>query len=55
MISPNSMVRKFCGMAQFLHSFGQIAQNYAETVHFPQNFQTMKLDEITMFLALNSL
>ena len=31
-ISPNFLVCKFCGKAQFLHSFGRIARNYAETV-----------------------
>ena len=31
---PNFMVWKFCGKAQFPHSFGQIARNYAETVPF---------------------
>ena len=31
-ISPNFLVWKFCGKAQFLHSFGRIAQNDAETV-----------------------
>ena len=29
---PNILVRKFCGKAQFPHSFGGLAQNYAETV-----------------------
>ena len=33
-ISPNFMVWKFCGKAQFPHSFGRIARNYAETVLF---------------------
>ena len=33
-ISPNFLVWKFCGKAQFSHSFGQFAQNYAETVPF---------------------
>ena len=33
-ISANFLVWKFCGKVQFLHSFGQIAQNYAETVPF---------------------
>ena len=32
--SPNFLVWIFCGKAQFLHSFGQIARNYAETVPF---------------------
>ena len=30
-ISPDFLVWKFCGNAQFPHSFGQIASNYAET------------------------
>ena len=33
-ISPNFLVRKFCGKAQFPHSFGWIARNSAETVPF---------------------
>ena len=33
-ISPNFLMRKFCGKAQFPHSFGRIARNYAETVLF---------------------
>ena len=33
-ISPNFLAWKFCGKAQFLHSFEQFAQNYAETVPF---------------------
>ena len=33
-ISPNFLVWKFCGKAQFPHSFGQIARKYAETVPF---------------------
>ena len=33
-ISPNFLVCKFCGKAQFPHSFGRIARNYAETVPF---------------------
>ena len=33
-ISPKFLVLKFCGKAQFLHSFGQLAQNYTETVPF---------------------
>ena len=33
-ISPNFLVWKFCGKAQFLHSFGRFARNYAETVPF---------------------
>ena len=33
-ISPNSLMWKFFGKAQFPHSVGQIAQNYAEAVSF---------------------
>ena len=33
-ISPNFLVWKFCGKAQFLHRFERIARNYAETVPF---------------------
>ena len=45
------MVWKFCGKAQFPHSFGRMARNYAETA-FLQNFHTMKLGEITVFYAV---
>ena len=34
LISPNFLVWEFCGKTQFLHSFGGIARNYAETVSF---------------------
>ena len=33
-VSPNFLVWKFCGKAQFLHNFGRFTQNYAETVPF---------------------
>ena len=33
-ISPDFLVWKFCWKARFLHSFGRIARNYAETVPF---------------------
>ena len=33
-ISSNFLVWKFCGKAQFPHSLGRIARNYAETVPF---------------------
>ena len=33
-ISPNFLVWKFCGKAQFLQSFGRFARNYGETVPF---------------------
>ena len=35
-ISPNFLVWKFCGKAQFGHSFGRFVQNYAEIVPFQQ-------------------
>ena len=33
-ISPNYLVWKFCGKAQFPHSLGRITRNHAETVPF---------------------
>ena len=51
-ISPNFMVWKFCRKAQFPHSFGRIARNYAETVPFRKNAHTTKLVEITVFYAM---
>ena len=33
-ISPNFLVWKFCGKAQFPHSFGRFTRNYAKTVPF---------------------
>ena len=43
-ISPNFLVWKFCGKAQFPHSFGRIT--------FPQNFHTRKLGENTIFYTV---
>ena len=43
-ISPNFLVWKFGGKAQFPHSFGRCA--------FPQNFHTRKFREITVFYAV---
>ena len=40
---------KFCVKAQFQHSFGQIARNYAETVPLDC---ARKLGEITVFCAV---
>ena len=51
-IPPNFLVWKFCGKAQFLHSFRRIAQNCGETA-FQQNFHTKKLGEITEFLVVH--
>ena len=47
-ISPNFLVWKFCGKAQFPNSFGKLCRNCA----FPQNFHTRKLGEITVFSAV---
>ena len=47
-ILPNFLVWKFCGKAQFLHSFGQFP---CETA-FPQNFHTRQLGEIRVFFAV---
>ena len=52
-ISPNFLVWKFCEKAQFPHSFGEIARNYAETVPF-HKFHTRKLGGITVFFAAYS-
>ena len=48
-ISPDFLVWKFCGKAQFPHSFGQIARNYAEIVPF-RKISTP--GEITVFFAV---
>ena len=49
-ISPNFLVWKFCGKAQFPHSYGRpkLCRNCA----FPQNFHTRKLSEIRVFLVV---
>ena len=47
-ISPNFLVWKFCGKAQFPHSFGRVTRNYGETVHS----HTWKLGEIKIFFAV---
>ena len=51
LISPNFLVWKFRGNAQFPHSFGQITRNCA----FQQNFHTRKLGEITIFPAVGQM
>ena len=43
-ISAGFLVWKFCGKAQFPHSFGRFT--------FPQNFHARKSGEITVFLAV---
>ena len=50
-ISPNLRVRKFCGKAQFSHSFGRFPRNYAETVPF-HKISTRKLVKITGIYAV---
>ena len=35
-ISPDFLVWKFCGKAQFPHSFERLARNFTETVSFRQ-------------------
>ena len=54
-ISPNFLVWKFCGKAQFSHSFGRIARNFVEThdsplqrslLHAPEQKQWVILLEI---------
>ena len=51
-ISPNFMVCKFCGKAQFPHSFGRIRPKLCGNCAFPQNLHNMKLGEITVFFAV---
>ena len=46
-ISPNFLVWKFCGKAQFPHSLGRIARNSAESVPFhkistPENYVKLR-------------
>ena len=50
-IPPDLIVLKFCGKAQFPHSFGRIARNYAETVLF-QNSDTRKSGEIAVLFKM---
>ena len=49
-ISPNFLVWKICGKAQFLRSFGQSAQNYAETVPFHKMFTPRNQVKLRGFL-----
>lgn len=49
-VSPIFLVMKFWGNAQFLQSFGCLAQNYVKTA-FPRSFRTSKVGEITIFYA----
>ena len=49
-ISPDFLVWKFCGKAQFPHSFGRWGN-----CTFPQNFHARKSGEITVFFAVKSM
>ena len=48
-IAPNFLLWKFCGKAQFPHSFGRFARKYVETVPLYKIFHTRKLGKITVF------
>ena len=50
LISPDFLMWKFCGKAQFPQSFGQIIRNYAETVPFHKI--STPGNEITVFFAV---
>ena len=52
-ISPNFLVCKFCGKGKFPHNFGQIAQNYAETVPFHKISAPGNSVKIPSFLFIN--
>ena len=47
--SSNFLLWKFCGKAQFPHSFGGIRPKLCGKCVFPQNFHARKLGEITIF------
>ena len=51
-ISPNSLVWKFCVKAQFPWNVIHYARNHPEIGAFTQNFHTRKLGEITVFFAV---
>ena len=51
-ISPDFLVWKFYGKAQFPHSFRRIRPKLCRNPTFPQNFHTRKSDEITVFFAV---
>ena len=50
-ISPNYLVWKFRGKAQFPQTFGRFVRNCRNCV-FPKSFLTRKLGEITVFSAV---
>ena len=51
-ISPNFLVWKICGKAQFPHSFGMICQKLCDNCAFLRNFHIRKLSEIAVFYAV---
>ena len=53
-ISPDFLVSKFCGKAQFPHCFGRIARNYAETVPFHKIFKPGNQLKLRYFFAVQS-
>ena len=46
----NFLVGKFCWKTQFLHSLGQFARNYAETVPFHKIFTPVNYVKLRWFL-----
>ena len=53
LVSPNFLVWKFCGKEHFPHSFGRNRPKLCGNCSFPQNFDTRKLGETALFLAVN--
>ena len=52
-VSCNFLVWKFCGKAQFPHSF--VRPKLCRNCAFPQNFHTRKLGETAVFFAVELL
>ena len=50
-IAPNFLVWKFCGKAQFPHSFWRFAWKYVETVPLNKISHTRKLGKMTVFFT----
>ena len=53
-ISPDFLVWKFCGKAQFLHSFRRFTRNYVETVPFHKIFTPGNQVKLRYFSQWNS-
>ena len=51
-VSPDFLVWKFCGKAQFPHSFRQIAPKLCGNCAFQQNFHIRKSGETMVFFAV---